>query len=196
MFFIEFKIYNFDRRHSEIFSEIEVSKSKLDSLNKDLYYRYERFAKPDPNSYCGSNIIFGVSGNIIKTGDWCKLDAELERIKNSDRTELYYLNLTNSQRYALNSFGIESESEYIEKVVNRYLYSSEGLLKEYCQEFENNIRLWKQREQTWREWDAFNLQIKRLKKPIFIFALISLFGVLIMFFYRKFRFAENEKKVP
>jgi len=195
LFLVEVRIYFFDSHHSEICSEIEISKSRLDSINKVLYSRYERFTNPDPNYACASNIIFGVSGNTIKTGDWYKLNFELEKIRNNDRSDLYYSNLNYIQKYYLGNWGIESEAEYIEKVINRYLYNSEGLLKEYCQEFENNTRLWKQREQTWREWDAFNLQIKRIKKPIMILALVALLGVLIVFFYRRLMSVENEKKV-
>ena len=81
LFLVEVRIYFFDSHHSEICSEIEISKSRLDSINKVLYSRYERFTNPDPNYACASNIIFGVSGNTIKTGDWYKLNSELEKIR-------------------------------------------------------------------------------------------------------------------
>ena len=195
LFFVEIRIYFFDIHHSEICSEIENSKSKLDSINKVLCARYERFTNPDPNYTCASNIIFGVSGNIIKSNDWCKLNSELEKIRNGNRSDLYYSNLNYIQKYWLSNWGIESENEYIEKVINRYLYNDEYLIKQYCSELENNSKLWKQRGQTWREWDSFNSQIKRVKKPIMILALVSLLGVLIVFFYRRLRSVENDNKV-
>lgn len=185
LFFVEVRIYFFDSHHSQICEEIEISKSKIDSLGKLLYSRYERYIGPT-SAYNGTSVIvFGVDDNIIRSGDWCRFQHEVNRIRNNSITELSYLNLDDRKKEYLRIRGITDEKNYVEKVVDGYLYKNEVLLQEYSNEFERNSNYWKQSEQTWREWDSFNSQIKRIKKPIMILALVALLGVLTVFFFRR-----------
>ena len=91
LIYVEVRVYNFDDNHSGIYSEIDVSKRKLDSLDKELSRVYMPFALHM------SWLIFKVDLDIINKHDWPALKSEIEKINNANMEYLYFNNLNSYQ---------------------------------------------------------------------------------------------------
>ena len=177
--YVEVRVYNFDDNHEEIYTEIEVSERKLDSLDKELSEVYKPFAMHM------SWLIFKVDLEIINKRKWPALKTEIEKINSSNMQYLYFNNLDSYQVWYLNYCGIENETEYIELIINRFLFSGQNSLNEYCLEDTRNAELWKQRRAIWKNWNAFNLKISKLKRMIVYFGFSVVMFIWMLFFYKK-----------
>lgn len=188
LIFVEVRVYNFDDNHSDIYSEIDFSRRKLDSLDKELSGVYMPFALHM------SWLVFKVDLDIINKHDWPALKTEIEKINNANREYLYFNNLNSYQFWYLNQCGIENETEYIELIINRFMYDYQNLLNEYSLEKSRNSELWNQRKGIWENWNAFNLEISKLKKIITYIGFSIVLFIWMLFFYHKDKMFGNNSE--